>query len=80
MDSNIYTSQDFTAKVADYIDYEYGESNALANESLNDAEKMTIKHMLHAHYSASDSINNAANYIIQYLRDSKQWMRENINE
>lgn len=80
VDSNIYTLQDFTAKVADYIDHEYGESNDLVNESLNDAEKMTIKHMLHAYYSANNSINNAANYIIQYLRDSRKWMKENIND
>lgn len=41
---------------------------------------MTIKHMLHAYYSANNSINNAANYIIQYLRDSRKWMKENIND
>jgi hypothetical protein len=80
VDSNIYTLQDFTAKVADYIDHEYGESNDLVNESLNDAEKMTIKHLLHAHYTSGDSINNSANHIIKYVRDSKQWMKENINE
>ena len=75
-----YTFQDFTNDIADYVDSEYGSGNDLVMTTLTDDERYTIKNMLDAHYHLNDSINNAANYVIRYLRESRNWIKENIDK
>ncbi len=70
-----YSFKDFAHEVADYIDAEYDNADMI---NLNDDERMTIKNMLDAHYHFNDSVSNAANYVIRYLRESRAWM-ENLN-
>ena len=70
-----YSFQDFAHDVADYIDAEYDGADMI---NLNDDERATIKNMLDAHYNFDDSINNTANYVMMYLRESRAWMENNI--
>lgn len=71
-----WTMQEYTNKVADYIDCEYeGASEQLG--SLTDDEKWTIRNMIHAHYEYEDSVNNIANNIMSYLAESREFMEEN---
>jgi hypothetical protein len=76
--NNEYTFQDFTNDVADYIDSEYGSGNDLVMATLTDDERYTIKNMLDAHYHFNDSVNNTANYVIDYLRQTRNWTKDNI--
>jgi hypothetical protein len=69
-----YSFKDFAHDVADYIDAEYDG----ADITINDDERMTIKNMLDAHYHFNDSVSNAANYVIRYLRESRAWMEDNV--
>lgn len=62
-------------KVADYIDAEYGGFDS--DVEMTDDEKYTIKTMMHHHYYSEDSINNAANEIIVYLRKNRNWKENN---
>lgn len=71
-----YTLQQFTNHVTNYIDAEYGDSNDLITMQLSDDEKYTIKNILEAQYHAYDSPNNTANYIIHYLRESRNWAKD----
>lgn len=68
--SNINSFSDFGRSVADYIDYEYGESEFY---NLSSDEKATIYQIVVAHYDHQDSVNNVANDIIHYLRASRSW-------
>jgi hypothetical protein len=43
---------------------------------LSDDEKYTIRNIVHAHYEIDDSIANAANHIMDYLKTSRQWIDE----
>ena len=61
----------FVSRIADYIDLEYGGFDA-DMEMTND-EKHTIKAMTHQYFYSNDSVNNAANDIMTYLRTNRQW-------
>jgi hypothetical protein len=69
--------QDYLNKIADYIDMEYG---GIDDGYLTDDERHTIKNIVTSHYEADDSINNTASTIALYIRDSRSWMKDNINE
>jgi len=72
-----YSFKDFAHEVADYIDAEYDNADMI---NLNDDERATIKNMLDAHYHFNDSVSNAANYVIRYLRESRAWMENLKND
>lgn len=59
----------FIDKIADYIDAEYGGFDS--DLVMTDDEKHTIRTMMHSHFYANDSINNAANEVINYLRENR---------
>ena len=63
--------------IADYIDFEYDSINN--GQPLSDDEKYVIRQMSLVHFETNDSIANAANYIIEYLRTSRKWIKE-LNE
>jgi len=69
------TMQDYTNRIADYIDAEY-EGGGAELGMLSDDEKYTIRNMIHMHYECEDSINNVANYIMSYLAESRQFMND----
>jgi predicted Zn-dependent peptidase len=61
--------------VADYISDEY---DGLGEEGvMTDDERYAVKSMLQAHYESKDSVNNAANYIMNYIKLNRLWMKEN---
>ena len=62
-------------RVAEYIDDEYGgfDNDGVMTED----EKHTIKNIIMTHYENDDSINNAANEVIAYLRTNRQWKTNN---
>jgi predicted Zn-dependent peptidase len=65
----------YTNLVADYISDEY---DGFSKDGLmTDDEKYAIKNMLQAHYESKDSVNNAANYIMNYIKLNRLWMKEN---
>lgn len=65
----------YISKIADYIDLEYdGFDN---DGAMTDDEKHTIKNIIMTHYENDDSINNAANEIILYLRKNRNWKENN---
>lgn len=68
--------QQYAHKVADYIDAEYGEESGLVK--LNDDEKQTIYNMMVAHYHYDRCVSNVANAIVNYLRTSRSYIKENI--
>jgi hypothetical protein len=69
------TLQDYTNKIADYIDDEYeGGSKQLG--MLTDDEKWTIRNMVVMHHECNDSINNVANYIMNYMIESRSFMND----
>lgn len=72
-----YSLQEFAHDVGAYITDEY-EASILVD--LTQDEQITIKNILDAHYAADDSINNAANYVVRYIRESRAWIKDNINE
>lgn len=70
-----WTMQEYTNRIADYIDAEYdGSSTKLG--SLTDDEKWTIRNMIHAHYECEDSVNNTGNYLMAYLIESREWTND----
>ena len=60
--------------IADYISWEYGTIDD--GQPLSDDEKYVIRQMSLAHYESNDNAANAANYIIEYLRTSRKWVKE----
>ena len=70
-----WTIHEYTNRIADYIDAEYdGASTKLG--MLTDDEKYTIRNMIHLHHECEDSVNNTANYIMSYLVESRQFMKD----
>ena len=70
-----WTIQEYTNRIADYIDAEYdGASTKLG--MLTDDEKYTIRNMIHMHYECEDSVNNTANYLMSYLVESRQFLND----
>jgi hypothetical protein len=67
---------DYMLSVADYIENEYGPDSDFQELSLD--EKYAIRQILMSHFKLDNSINNAASDVISYIRDNRQWMRENI--
>jgi len=65
---------DYLNAIADYIGLEYGSIDD--GRPLSDDEKYTIRNIVHAHYEIDDSIANAANHIMDYLKTSRQWIDE----
>ena len=68
---------DYMSLVANYIENEYGPDSDYEELSLD--EKYTIKRILMSHFDLDNSINNAASDVVSYIRDNREWMRENIN-
>lgn len=70
-----WTMQEYTNRIADYIDAEYdGASTQLG--MLTDDEKYTIRNMINMHYECEDSVNNTANYLMSYLVESRQFLND----
>jgi hypothetical protein len=67
---------EYMSSVADYIENEYGPDEDWKELTID--EKYAIKMMLAFHYQENNSVNNAASDVISYIRDNRQWMRENI--
>lgn len=76
-ESNRNNFNGFAHVVADYIDAEYGASKF---EKLNEDEKQNIYNMMMAHYHYDGCVSNVANKIVHYLRVSRSYTKENINE
>lgn len=70
-----WTMQEYTNKIADYIDAEY-EGGASELGMLTDDEKYTIRNMIHLHHECEDSVNNIANYVMTYLVESRHFMND----
>jgi len=70
-----WTMQEYTNGIADYIDAEYDGANEELG-SLTDDEKWTIRNIVTMHYESQDSINNTANYIMNYLEESRKFMND----
>jgi hypothetical protein len=68
------TLKDYMYGIADYIGLEYGDIEN--GQPLSDDEKYVIRQMSMAHYESDDSIANAANYIMEYLKTSRKWIEE----
>jgi hypothetical protein len=77
MKSNKRSFNQFMLAVADYIDDEYGGNGSSSLRNLNMDEKHTIKNILDTNYNMNDSINNAANYVMRYLTESRAWIKKN---
>jgi hypothetical protein len=67
---------EYMSLVADYIENEYGPDEDFQELTLD--EKYAIKQMLMSHFEYDNSINNAASDVISYIRENREWMRENI--
>jgi DNA-directed RNA polymerase subunit N (RpoN/RPB10) len=67
---------EYMSSVADYIENEYGPDSEFQELTLD--EKYAIKRMLMSHFEYDNSINNAASDVISYIRENREWMRENI--
>lgn len=76
-ESNPDSFNSFALSVADYIDAEYGDSEF---EGLNEDEKQTIYNMMVAHFHYDRCVNNVANEIVHYLRISRSYNKENVND
>jgi hypothetical protein len=70
-----WTMQEYTNRIADYIDAEY-ENGQSSLGKLTDDEKYTIRNMIHMHHECEDSVNNTANYLMSYLVESRQVMND----
>jgi hypothetical protein len=77
MKSNKLSFNEFMLAVADYIDDEYGGNRSSSLRDLTKDERYTIKNMLHDYYTKNDSVNNAANKVMEYLSDNNAWKRKN---
>lgn len=57
---------DYSTKIADYLCEEYGDiSKELC---VNDEQKNIVASIIHYCYENQDSINNAGNYLIEFMR------------
>jgi hypothetical protein len=54
---------------------EYGDCEF---HNVTQDEMHTIKMIGNSYYNNFDSVCNAANEIIKYVRDSREWTKENI--
>lgn len=70
-----WTIQEYTNRIADYIDAEYDNGQSSLGQ-LTDDEKWTIRNMIHMHYECEDSVNNTANYLMDYLVESRKFMND----
>jgi hypothetical protein len=66
---------EYMSLVADYIENEYGPDNDGKELSLD--EKYAVKRILMSHFECDNSINNAASNVINYIRENREWKREN---
>jgi hypothetical protein len=66
---------EYMSLVATYIENEYGPDSDFQELTMD--EKYAIKMMLAFHYQENNSVNNAASDVISYIRDNREWMREN---
>ena len=66
---------EYMSLVADYIENEYGPDEDFEELTLD--EKYAIKEILMSHFKLDNSINNAASDVIGYIRENREWMREN---
>ena len=71
----MWNLQEYTNRIADYIDAEYDNGQSSLGQ-LTDDEKWTIRNMIQMHYECEDSVNNTANYIMSYLVESRQFMND----
>ena len=72
--SNINGWKRYAIKVTNYIEMEYGGLDSDLNmikASITDHEKNTVTNVIRLHYITNDSVNNAANGIIDYLRKNR---------
>lgn len=74
------TFTEYVDKVLFYMDNEYTKDTnvGLGTGDLSDDEKYTIRSMVYHHYYKDNSPSNTANEIIDYLRDSRNWMEDHI--
>lgn len=75
MDNQNSSWGDYVGYVADYIEQEY---DATEFSHLTIDEKWTIRNMIDAHYFNHSSVSNASSDIIDYLKSSRQWMKDSI--
>jgi hypothetical protein len=66
---------EYMSLVADYIENEYGPDNDCKELTLD--EKYAVKRILMSHFECDNSINNAASNVINYIRENREWKREN---
>lgn len=76
---NKLTNNDFSVyagKIADYIDMEYGGFDN--DGAMSDDEKYTVKNIIVDNFNKLNSVNNAANDIMTYLRDNNIWKKRQL--
>jgi hypothetical protein len=66
---------EYISLVANYIENEYGQDEDCKELTLD--EKYAIRQILMSHFELDNSINNAASDVISYIRENREWMREN---
>jgi hypothetical protein len=66
---------EYMSLVASYIEDEYGPDSDFQELTMD--EKYAIKRILMSHFELDNSINNAASDVISYIRENREWMREN---
>lgn len=74
------TFTEYVDKVLFYMDNEYTKDTnvGLGTSDLSDDEKYTIRSMVYHHYYKDNSPSNTANEIIDYLRDSRNCIKDHI--
>ena len=71
----MWNLQEYTNRIADYIDAEYDKGQSSLGQ-LTDDEKWTIRNMIQMHHECEDSVNNTANYLMSYLVESRQFLND----
>jgi len=57
---------DYSSAVADYLCDEYGDMTKTL--CIDDTQRMLIRSMINMCYLQGDSVNNAGNYLIEFIR------------
>lgn len=63
---NITTVNDYSSAVADYLCDEYGDMTKTL--CIDDTQRMLIRSMINMCYLQGDSVSNAGNYLIEFIR------------
>jgi len=63
---NITTVNDYSSAVADYLCDEYGDMTKVLQ--IDDTQRNVVSSIINYCYDHGDSVNNAGNYLIEFIR------------